>query len=102
MVIWDQELTSSQNIYIPGQLNKGAPNAPPAREVSDEDKTILQSLLGDATTSSVLSLYDRTVASGQERLAPKDNSVQFPPMEREIRGKVHGVSCSRLPSAMAC
>lgn len=95
------ELIFIQNIYIPGQKQKQpeptpSPAAPaPAREITDEDKGTLQSLLGDVTTSAVLALYDSTVASGNTGLDPKANSVKFPQMEREDRGRVHKVD---LPS----
>ncbi|CAN8096657.1 unnamed protein product [Discula destructiva] len=88
------ERPAGVNIHIPGQNNKPSP-APdavvvaPARVIPDEDKAILQSLLGEATTSSVLNLYAQTVASGSIRLDPKANAVKFPPMDREVRGKVH-------------
>lgn len=96
MMLVGQELTSSKNLLIPNQNDKSIPAAKavaaPARVIPDEDKTILQSLLGDATTTSILELYDLTVASGHKRLDAKTNSVNFPPMEREVRSKVHGVS----------
>ncbi|KAJ4391486.1 multisubstrate pseudouridine synthase 7 [Gnomoniopsis smithogilvyi] len=89
------ERPAGSNIYIPGQKQNQPDStsspavAAPAREVTDEDKGTLQSLLGDATTSAVLALYDTTVASGNTRLDPKANSVKFPQMEREDRGRVH-------------
>lgn len=88
-----------QNIYVPGQHNQPNPvpspvvAAAPAREVTDEDKSALKSLLGDDTALALLSLYDNIVASGTTRLDSTANSVKFPQMEREVRGKVHQVGC---------
>lgn len=91
-----------QNIYVPGQHNQPSP-APspvvldaPAREITDEDKSALKNLLGDVTASALLTLYDNIVASGTTRLDSTANSVKFPQMQREVRGKVHQVGCLLL------
>ncbi|KAJ4414587.1 multisubstrate pseudouridine synthase 7 [Gnomoniopsis sp. IMI 355080] len=89
------ERPPGSNVYIPGQKHNQPNPTPspaavaPAREITDEDKAALRSLLGDVTTSAVLGLYDNTVASGNTGLDPKANSVKFPQMEREDRGRVH-------------
>lgn len=94
----DRMLISVQNIYVPGQHNQPKPEpspvvAAPAREVTDEDKNALQNLLGDDTAQAVITLYDTIVAAGTTRLDSTANSVKFPQMEREVRGKVHQVGC---------
>lgn len=54
--------------------------------------TSLQKLLGEATTTSLLALYERIKESGNTRLEPRANSVKLPSMERHNRGHVHQVS----------
>ncbi|KAF3770125.1 tRNA pseudouridine synthase D, partial [Cryphonectria parasitica EP155] len=88
-------LTSMQNIFLPGQ--QGSPNnltsysaeIAPARTVTEDDEKALRALLGEATTTEVLNLYQRIVASGTTRLDPQINLVKFLSMERDVRGRVH-------------
>lgn len=61
------------------------------RAITEEDKKSLQKLLGSATTTALIALYERVNSSGSQRLDPQENSVKFPPMERENRGQVHKV-----------
>lgn len=94
----DQVLIFVKNIFVPGQHNQPKPEpspvvAAPAREITDEDKNALQNLLGDDTAQAVITLYDTIIAAGTTRLDSTANSVKFPQMEREVRGKVHQVGC---------
>jgi hypothetical protein len=63
-----------------------------ASQISEEDVSALQSLLGEPTTQALKELYERVIASGANRLDPKKNSVKFPHMERNQRGQAHQVS----------
>lgn len=94
----DQVLIFVKNVNVPGQQNQPKPEPSPivespAREVTDEDKNVLQNLLGEETAQAVMTLYDTIVAAGTTRLDSTANSVKFPQMEREVRGKVHKVGC---------
>lgn len=60
-----------------------------ASQISEEDVSALQSLLGEPTTQALKELYERVIASGVNRLDPKKNSVKFPHMERNQRGQAH-------------
>lgn len=102
----DEELTSIQDVHIPGQFHQQpqhsvtptpTSDAPaPASDasslqVSDEDLKILVGLLDESTTQALKGLFERIGASGTSRLDPRANSVKFPPMERSQRGKIHQV-----------
>lgn len=52
----------------------------------------LQKLVDVDASAALVSLYEKTVASGNTRLDPKANSVKLPPMDRSVRGQVHQVS----------
>ena len=66
-------------------------------QISEEDTSALQSLLGEPTAQALKELYERIAASGTSRLDPKANSVRLPPKERDQRGKVHQVSLASHP-----
>lgn len=78
-----------------------------ARAIKEEDKSSLQKLLGEATTTALIALYERINSAGAQRLESQENSVKLPPMEREDRGQVHRVgnfcSCfyTRKPADLA-
>lgn len=54
----------------------------------------LQKLVDVEASTALVSLYEKTVESGNTRLDPKANSVKLPPMDRSVRGQVHQVSLS--------